>query len=194
LPDVDPNIVRRINSDAQLVDVFCREATESGMIVHRAGRHALAEAVGEVLQTVQRGADPARLLIEAGQTWTDTLRSAFETRAELLSFHDGDPALFGADVAITGVEAAVAETGSIVCASGLDRWRSASLVPPAQIAIVFRDQIIPDLVDLLTAERISSGGSALALITGPSKTADIEGILITGVHGPGVVHILVLED
>ena len=75
--------------------------------------------------------------------------------------------------------------------------RAASLVPPIHIAIVREQDILPDLVDVwpfLAARNIPTSSSSFTLITGPSKTADIEGILITGVHGPREVHIYVVSN
>ena len=67
------------------------------------------------------------------------------------------------------------------------------MIPPVHIAVVAQAQIVPDLCDFFDG----LGGSLPAninVITGPSKTADIEGILITGVHGPGDVHVVVVSD
>ena len=68
-----------------------------------------------------------------------------------------------------------------------------SLVPMFHVAIVEASQILPDMVDLF--ERLGRDGdrSNFVLISGPSKTADIEMTMVTGVHGPGIVHILLLE-
>ncbi len=68
-----------------------------------------------------------------------------------------------------------------------------SLLPPAHIAVVPRDRILTGLDELfdkvpLPAERSSS----MVLITGPSRTADIEQILVRGVHGPGELHVVVV--
>lgn len=163
------------------------------MHVHRGNRAGLAGLVLDVLRMLRQGEETIRLLVEPGRPWTEELTAAITQREELLSFADGDDALFNADVAITGVEAAIAETCSLICASSPDRWRSTSLLPPAHIAIIEPHQIVPDLVDFITADRLSAGGAAITLITGPSKTADVEGILITGVHGPGAVHVIVLD-
>jgi L-lactate dehydrogenase complex protein LldG len=100
--------------------------------------------------------------------------------------------LFAADIGITGVSALVAETGSLVVAAGPTEPRSTSLLPPVHIAIASKEQIVPDLFDLL--EGYGDGTrppSNLVLITGPSKTGDIELKLVTGVHGPGEVHVIV---
>lgn len=99
-----------------------------------------------------------------------------------------------ADVGITGVTWAVAETGSVAVASGPGTERIVSLVPPVYITLVERERIVPDLFDLFVKFDTVSGQrlpSNLALITGPSKTGDIELKLTTGVHGPGVWHVVV---
>ena len=105
--------------------------------------------------------------------------------------------LYRVDAGVTDVQAAIAETGTLVCWSGPGRGRGLSLVPPVHIAVVRRSDIVPDLIDYL-ARHAQHGPEALpssiVFITGPSKTADIEGVLITGVHGPREVHILLVDD
>jgi L-lactate dehydrogenase complex protein LldG len=89
----------------------------------------------------------------------------------------------------------VAETGSVVLAAGPDDPRSLSLLPPVHIAIAARAQLVADLFDLFDLfSPLSTPGtsppSCLTLITGPSKTGDIELKLVTGVHGPGEIHVI----
>src|SRR5262249_58815118 len=99
---------------------------------------------------------------------------------------------FAADVGITGVAHLVAETGSLVVETGPERSRSESLLPPVHVAVADRAQIVPDLFDLFPREgRVMP--SCLTLITGPSKTGDIELRLVTGVHGPGEVHVILID-
>jgi L-lactate dehydrogenase complex protein LldG len=104
--------------------------------------------------------------------------------------------MFAADIGISGVTWAVAETGSIAMASGPGTERLASLLPPVHVAIVERHQLLPDLFDLFQKYDAKGGGtmpSNLTMITGPSKTGDIELRLTTGVHGPGVWHVIVVR-
>jgi len=104
-----------------------------------------------------------------------------------------DATLFDVHAAVTGVRVAVAETGTIVCASGTQTARGSSLISPVHIAIVETAQIVPDLFDVFDALGSGELPANVNFITGPSKTADIEGVLVTGVHGPGIVHVVLLD-
>lgn len=97
------------------------------------------------------------------------------------------------EVGITSVDAALAESGSIVLTSGRESPRMASLIPQIHIALVATDQIYPSLSHLL-AERpdLVTAGSNLVVITGPSRTGDIEQTLTLGVHGPRHVHVVLV--
>src|SRR5207249_2523590 len=98
---------------------------------------------------------------------------------------------FAADLGITSVDWAVAETGTLALCSSSAQGRVVSLLPPRYLAIVEPAQIVPDLFDLFAAlePRKTELPSNLTLVTGPSKTGDIELKLTTGVHGPGEVHL-----
>lgn len=103
---------------------------------------------------------------------------------------------FAADLGISSVKFAVAETGSLVVDAAPGQGRVVSLLPPRFLAIVEPAQIVPDLFDVFTQlEPIKHKlPSNLAFITGPSKTGDIELKLVTGVHGPGDVTLVVIES
>ncbi|MFC1717194.1 lactate utilization protein C [Candidatus Poribacteria bacterium] len=89
-----------------------------------------------------------------------------------------------ADVGISCAEAALAETGSIVVRSGPGKSRLATLLPPVHVALVPISCLTPDIFTW-TAERFGEMPANLLIISGPSKTADIEFTLTLGVHGPG---------
>jgi L-lactate dehydrogenase complex protein LldG len=104
--------------------------------------------------------------------------------------------LLGCDVGITSCDCAIAESGTLMICSQPGQERVASLLPPMHIAIVERQQIVPDLIDAfqLLAERAPTRlPSNVTWITGPSKTGDIELQLTTGVHGPGKWRVLIVR-
>jgi L-lactate dehydrogenase complex protein LldG len=96
-------------------------------------------------------------------------------------------------VGLTGAHAAIAESGSIVLASGPGRGRLASLLTPLHIAILRRDRILRTLEDVFSQRpELPTMGSNCVIITGPSRTADIEMTLSRGVHGPREIHVIIV--
>ena len=107
-------------------------------------------------------------------------------------------ALEPAPVCISGVEALIAESATIVLRAGPGRPRLASLLAPAYVAVARREQIARGLGEALGRIRERHGAavfadaSALTFVTGPSRTADIELTLTLGVHGPRDVYVVVI--
>lgn len=85
----------------------------------------------------------------------------------------------------------LADTGSVVLAASPDEPRARSLLPAVHVAHLREDRILASLAELFAAV----GGelpSALAIVSGPSKSGDIEQQMTVGVHGPGEVHVVLL--
>lgn len=101
--------------------------------------------------------------------------------------------LLDCEVGITSCACAIAETGTLMMCSQPGHERVASLLPPMHIAIVERQQIVPDLIDAFAALGNKALPSNVTFITGPSKTGDIELQLTTGVHGPGKWRVIVVQ-
>ena len=103
---------------------------------------------------------------------------------------------FAADVGISNVAHLVAETGSVVMATVPSDPRSLSLLPPVHIAVAEPEPTSCPIFStcLICFRRLllreNCRPSCLTLITGPSKTGDIELRLVTGVHGPGEIHVV----
>ncbi len=120
------------------------------------------------------------------------LAGALRSRGvEVSAPEDGRDAYFAADLGVTGVDHLIAETGSLALFSGPDQPQSLSLLPPVHVAVAERSQLLPDLFDLFDGR--TEMPSCLTLITGPSKTGDIELRLVTGVHGPGEIHVILID-
>lgn len=96
-----------------------------------------------------------------------------------------------ATVTVEEVFGAVAETGSLVCASEGGRAVQAGLLPSHHVAIVRRGKVFATLDGLFSAVA-AAPPTNLTLVTGPSRTADIELTLAIGVHGPERLDILVV--
>lgn len=94
-------------------------------------------------------------------------------------------------VGITGAHAALADTGSVVLVHGEGRPRLASLLPPVHVVLVAIGRLRATLGALWAEQPEMLRESAnVVLVTGPSRTADIEMTLTRGVHGPRIVHVV----
>lgn len=182
------------------VQRFCQELANAGGTAHLA---ADAVAVMHTIQSILQANNARKIVLSRGGL-IDRLNlptKLKEIGMDVKTLDDMPPNsredFFAADVGITNVYRLIAETGSVVVAANPNEPRSASLLPPVHIAIADRSQILPDLFDLFdlfspTAMPTQSlPPSCLTLITGPSKTGDIELKLVTGVHGPGEIHVIV---
>jgi L-lactate dehydrogenase complex protein LldG len=105
-----------------------------------------------------------------------------------------------AQVCLSGVEAAIAESGSLVLVHGPEKPRLASLLAPVHVAIVREGQLVRGLGEAIGHLRDQGGvdpftnTSNITLITGPSRTADIEMTLTLGIHGPKEIHVVLIAD
>ena len=101
-----------------------------------------------------------------------------------------------AALGITGAAAAVAATGSVVLDSHRAGGRIASLLPTVHLCVVSVNTLVATPADVL--RRLGSAGdalpSSLVLVTGPSRTGDIEQLLTLGAHGPTALHVVVVTD
>jgi len=100
------------------------------------------------------------------------------------------------DVSITGCEFLVARTGTIVMSAAQQSGRTVSVYAPVHICVAYTNQLVYDIKDALQMLKEKYTGNIPSLITfasGPSRTADIEKTLVTGVHGPKEVYCFLVE-
>jgi L-lactate dehydrogenase complex protein LldG len=101
------------------------------------------------------------------------------------------------DASITGCEFLVARTGSIVMSAAEQSGRTVSVYAPIHICIAYTNQLLFDVKDALQAlkEKYADNiPSFITFATGPSRTADIEKTLVTGVHGPKEVYLFLVDN
>jgi L-lactate dehydrogenase complex protein LldG len=113
-----------------------------------------------------------------------------EFRAETLE------SIRDSQVGLTGVDAAVAATGTMVFSTAPQKGRLPTVIAPVHIAVLTLDQILPRLEDWVARQRANglkdlTKSANICFISGPSRTADIEMEMILGVHGPGKVQVVV---
>jgi L-lactate utilization protein LutC len=179
---------------------FAEELRNAGGQCHVVSQHE--EAIQRVVESAMRANANKAVLGKSDLLTRLRLATALHERGVETWEESAAPpqnskgVLFAADVGITGVDALIAETGSIVLASRPGQARSPSLLPPVHIAVAERSQLVPDLFDMFDLQFRPENPipSCLTIITGPSKTGDIELRLVTGVHGPREVHVVLIDS
>jgi L-lactate dehydrogenase complex protein LldG len=190
-PVIDERITRLVLTDLGLPELFAKTARDNKMGVEVTYPEEAATKLIEFLKG--RG---VKTIAMSHSKLLEQLEIASSLRAAGLDVRLWDQLtldeLYDVDCGITDVWAAVAEVGALVIRGSPEHGRAISLVPPIHVAILEPKNFVPDLVDLF--QKLPADGSEkFVIITGPSKTADIEMNLVTGVHGPGVLHVFVLQ-
>ncbi len=135
----------------------------------------------------------------ASHEGTLALPAAAATGAEVLTLHEGYDVnrLEQCDAGITECDALIAQTGSVLLTARSGGGRALSVLPPHHVVVARRAQLIPDLpaaYELLHAKYgPACWPSLITLITGPSRTGDIERILVLGAHGPKQLTVVLVE-
>ncbi len=192
-PVIDESITRLVHGDAGLAELFVKRATEMKMDVSRVVE---GELIDELIHFLR--ANECKKIAVAGSVVLErvnVLGALSEARFHVKTWAQMtlDELYDGYDCAVTDVKYAVAETGSLVIEPSAAQGRGLSLVPMMHVAIVEHKNLVGDLVDLM--EKLSwaeQSRSNIIMITGPSKTADIEMNVVTGVHGPNIVKVFLL--
>jgi L-lactate dehydrogenase complex protein LldG len=117
----------------------------------------------------------------------------FAANAAAIGFHvhRGEAPTIG-DAGVSTALYGLADTGSVVLAASREEPRARSLLPDVHVTLLREDRILAGL-DELFAVLGNDLPSALAIVTGPSRSADIEQKLAVGVHGPREVHVVLLS-
>ena len=164
------------------------EAVDGHCAVVR-GDHEIALALTQIISAL-----PQTHIAISDNPEVERLLQLTDLEIEELSVAPNAHDIFRFDVGISTVQAAIAETGTLVLDSTRERHRLVSLVPPVHIAIVRASQIYRSLGEVLALIRKDQEISpAVTFITGPSRTADIELTLAIGVHGPQELYVIVDE-
>jgi len=189
-PADPPPVLLRVpeRSLEERVRMFCQALGQLGgkSFVAESGEEA-RRYVASLVAGKRAVASNAPILEELGITSIEGVRAGFTSAKELRQ------ACAEADIGITGADFGLADTGSLVFLASSQEPRIVSLLPPVHVAVLQRQRLLANLDELfLTAPGFPEQTSSLVIITGPSRTADIEQILVRGVHGPGQIHVVLV--
>lgn len=185
-----PLVARAQLPQAQKVALFCQWAELHNATVARV---AAAEVAGEVSAYLLRNNLPA----EAAMAPSPQLDRYRWSEQKMLALRRGRGE--GRDqVSITGAFAGIAETGTLVMASGPDHPVSLNLLPDTHIVVLREEDVVAGYEDVWARLRERYGKDAMPrtvnTITGPSRTGDIEQAMELGAHGPRRLHIVVVRE
>jgi L-lactate dehydrogenase complex protein LldG len=185
---------------AQLASTFARELEEVGgkflgiltpaevtnrivSLAHEIGAKSVALGRGIVsdMEAIGEALERADFRIVRTVPVADTERHAMRSRVA------------DAELGIADADFAIASTGTLAVVSDAHRPSSLTLLPPASLVILQIDRVMPHLATVLATMGPSAvAANRLTLITGPSRTADIEKRIVLGVHGPKSLHVIVV--
>lgn len=189
-------VVRTVESAAEALEYavsVCRDK-EACRVLASGCEHPLSEPAAEICGLKQWEKLMAAPELEQNdlETLTDMCRQAgIGLIQKGVAEYAG-----GIDVGLTGADAGIAETGSIVLRCPGEDLRLATMISEIHIAVIRAGDIYPEAyaAEDILAGFFSDSPDYTAFITGPSRTADIERVLSLGVHGPLELHVLILME
>lgn len=189
----------RLNSQEERIEKFLKMYEAMG------GKAAIATTAGEAAQALKGwfGEKPEWLKSNAIVAWNELPTMARATLEELgwpahsygdLPSTERNTIMDKAELGITGADYGIAQSGSLVLKSSSKRGRAVSLVPIRHLTFI-PASMLRDSLDLVLDELMGSDiPAAIEIITGPSRTSDIEMDLSIGVHGPVEVYCILMAD
>ena len=165
-----------------LIGSFVRNAEAVGAVVHRVSD---LDGAGEAIEQIVDDEGATHIVASSAP-----LARRLGARVDAAPYTRVDGA--AADIGITEPVAAIASTGTLVQRSDDEGGRGASLLPRVHVALVTADRIVASSAEVLRTLPDRPLPANVALVTGPSRTGDIEMILTMGVHGPLRVHIVLI--
>ena len=175
-----------------LVARFIQRATDMESTIARvADLQAIPAAVARYVDALDLPASLAAQKSHAGVCWPEF--AAFDWAGAGLSIA-ARPTQGDDGIGITGCFCAIAETGTLVVLSGAETPTATTLLPATHVAVLRADRIVSGMEEAFALIRRERGQvpRAINLISGPSRTGDIEQTVVVGAHGPFRVHILVV--
>lgn len=200
LAGVEVPVLPRVPATAPIADDlqalatrFAAAARAVGTVVHEVADTA---AAAHVLRDVLARTAAKRVVVAPSALARAVTAAAAAPLAVTVDVVDAAPpaaVVAAADVGVTEADVLVAASGTLVLRAAACP-RSVSLLPAMHVAVVPRSRLVADLGRALALVAGAPPDTCVTLITGPSRTADIEKKLVVGVHGPCTLHVVLVDD
>jgi L-lactate dehydrogenase complex protein LldG len=177
---------------ADLLAKFMTRATDMQSTVERiADRREIPGAVARYVDALDLPAALAAQRSHAGVCWPEF--ADLDWKGAGLDI-EARPTKGDDRLGITGTFCAIAETGTLVVLSGADTPTATTLLPDTHVAVLRADRVVSGMEEAFALVRREKGAMprAMNMISGPSRTGDVEQTIVLGAHGPFRVHILVV--
>jgi len=179
--------VPEVAMEARIASFITRLEVLAGKAVRVGSMAEARDFVTAAIAGKTAAASNAPYLVECGVAALPGVRTGITGLAELRDV------CAKVDIGITSADYALSDTGTLVMIASPAEARLMSLLPPAHLAVIPKERILTGLDELFTiVPNPAEITSSMVLITGPSRTADIEQILVRGVHGPGNIAVVIV--
>jgi L-lactate dehydrogenase complex protein LldG len=179
--------VPEVPVEARIESFMTRLEALAGKAVRVGSMADARDFVADAIRSKTAAASNSPYLSECGVSALAGVHSGIRDLAELRAV------CARVDIGITSADYALSDTGTLVMLASPAEARLMSLLPPAHLAVIPKECILTGLDELFTMiPNPAEVTSSMVLITGPSRTADIEQILVRGVHGPGQVTVVIV--
>ncbi len=182
LPEIE---VKSVLSGSALVERFKFEFERVGGVFIR----TKFEKIFDDISKITRDENIERIFVEKFGNELDDIFKNLPVNEIITQSHSKEQ-IAQVDASITGCDFLIAETGTIVFIHSANKFKSGVLLPKVHIVIANEKQICETLGDVFT--NVKGNFDSILLITGPSRTADIEKVIVQGVHGPQKVYLLLI--
>lgn len=185
-------------SHGEKIDILKTNLESVRAEVHLTNENAWQEVLKGLLKEKQINSLLYAPAVDPGKQAFEMVGRDQESSTEWIAYQaqveDFKNKLFEIDAAITGARGAIAENGAIILWPDENEPRLMSLVPPIHIAVVQASSIFGTFSEAMESEKWNEGmPSNVILVSGPSKTADIELVLAFGVHGPKELIVMIVD-
>jgi len=182
-PQRTNSLIQTFKENLEAVGGHCVVAEDETQVV---------QAARTIIADLQKTSLRARRIALSDSPAVERLFRDLHVSVDEITINPSRAEIFGYDVGVSAAQYAIADTGTLVLESEAEKHRLVSLVPPVHIAVIEADKICFTLAEALA--KVNQGSElspTVTMITGPSRTADIELTLAIGVHGPQELYVIV---